>query len=102
MVLVIALTANVLVLMSTKEVIVPKVRTFSFASLSSSFPAAKRMFKCNNRNSRTRCEICSKLVIKTPERRDWRHSGVFIVNFEHIFTLCSSIYIVNLEQVNVG
>ena len=27
------------------------------------------MFKVNNRNSRTRCEICSKLTIKTPERR---------------------------------
>ena len=22
--------------------------------------------------------------MKTPERRDWRRSGVFIVNFEHI------------------
>ena len=38
------------------------------------------MFKVNNRTARTRCEICSKLTIKTPERR----SGVFIVNFEHI------------------
>ena len=38
------------------------------------------MFKVNNRAARTRCEICSKLTIKTPERR----SGVFIVNFEHI------------------
>ena len=26
------------------------------------------MFKFNNRNARTRCEICSKLTIKTPER----------------------------------
>ena len=24
-----------------------------------------------------------KLTIKTPERRQWRRSGVFIVNFEH-------------------
>ena len=38
------------------------------------------MFKVNNRNTRTRREICSKLTIKTPERR----SGVFIVNLEHI------------------
>ena len=35
----------------------------------------------NNRNTRTRCEICSKSPIKIPERRQWR---VFIVNFEHI------------------
>ena len=26
------------------------------------------MVKVNNRNTRTRCEICSKLTIKTPER----------------------------------
>ena len=38
------------------------------------------MFKFNNRNTRTRCEICSKLTIKTPD-------GVFIINFEHISRL---------------
>ena len=27
------------------------------------------MFKVNNRNTRTRYEICSKLTVKTPERR---------------------------------
>ena len=32
-------------------------------------PAGIYMFKVDNRNSRTRCEICSKLTIKTPERR---------------------------------
>ena len=48
------------------------------------FPAGNYMFKVNNRNTRTKCEICSKLTIKTPERRQWRRSGVFIVNFEHI------------------
>ena len=42
------------------------------------------LHKVNNRNNRTRCEVCSKLIIKTPERRHWRRSGVFIVNFEHI------------------
>ena len=25
-----------------------------------------------------------KLTMKTPERRHWRRSGVFIANFEHI------------------
>ena len=33
------------------------------------YPAGNCMFKVNNRNTRTRCEICSKLTIKTPERR---------------------------------
>ena len=32
--------------------------------------------------------IYSKLTIKTPEQRQWRPSGVFIVNFEHIRTSC--------------
>ena len=31
--------------------------------------AGNYMFKVNNRNTRARCEICSKLTIKTPERR---------------------------------
>ena len=29
------------------------------------------LFKVNNRNTRTRREICSKLTIKTPEWRQW-------------------------------
>ena len=47
-------------------------------------PAGNYMFKVNNENTRTRREICSKLTIKTLERRHWRLSGVSIVNFEHI------------------
>ena len=37
------------------------------------------LFK-SNRNIRKRCEICSKLTIKTPERRQLRRLGVF----EHV------------------
>ena len=35
------------------------------------FPAGIYLLKVNNRNTntRTRCEICSKLAINTPERR---------------------------------
>ena len=58
------------------------------------------MFKVNNRTTRTRCEISSKLTIKTPERRQWRHSGVFIINFEQFFTPCSSVSIVKFEHAN--
>ena len=47
------------------------------------------------------CEICSKLTIKTPERREWHRSGVFIVNFTY-FTHCSDVHIVDFEQVNAG
>ena len=50
-------------------------------------PVGNYMLKVNNRNTKARCEKCSKLNIKTPERRQrrhWRNSGVFTVNFEHI------------------
>ena len=50
-------------------------------------PAGNYMFKVNNKNTRTRCEICSKLAIKKPERRQWHRSAVFIVNSEHISLL---------------
>ena len=33
------------------------------------YPAAIYLLKVNNRNTGTRCKICSKLTIKTPERR---------------------------------
>ena len=48
-----------------------------------------------------RCEICSKLTIKLPKRCQWRRFGSFIVNFEHISHLCSSVSIVDFEQVKV-
>ena len=67
----------------------------------SNFPFGNYLFKVNSRNTRIRCEICSKLIIKTPERRQWRPSGVFIVNFEHIYTFFS-VSIVTFEQVNAG
>ena len=47
-------------------------------------PACIYLFKDNTRNNRATCEICSKLTLKTPERRQWRRSGVFAVNFEQI------------------
>ena len=53
-------------------------------------------FTCSNSTIETlekRCEICSKLRIKTLDWRHWRHSGVFIVDFEHISYLFSSVSI---------
>ena len=60
---------------------------FMFPFQIRSFPAGIYLLKVNNRNTRTRCEICSNLTIKTPEWRQWRGSGVFIVDFEHISQL---------------
>ena len=57
----------------------------NFGKITNSFYSVSNyMFKVNDRNTRTRCEICSKLTIKTPERRHWCLSGFFIFNFEHI------------------
>ena len=61
-------------------------------------PAGIYLLKVNNRNTRTRCEICSKLTINTPERRQWRRSGVFIVNFEHISHLALVFLLLTLNK----
>ena len=44
------------------------------------------------------CEICSKLTIKLPQRRQCR-SYVFNIYFEQI-SHCSNAFIVDSEQVN--
>ena len=61
-------------------------------------PAGKYVFKVKNRNIRTRCEIYSKLTIKTPERCVWRRSGVIIVNFEHISHLVLGFLLLTLSR----
>ena len=60
------------------------------------------IFKFNNRDTRKSYEICYRLTIKTPERHHLRCPGVFIVNFEHISHLFSSVPVINFEQVNVS
>ena len=52
-----------------------------------SYPAGINLLKINKRRTKASCEICSKLTIKTPEQRQWRCSGVFIVNLEHTLQL---------------
>ena len=47
-------------------------------------PVGIYLLKVNNRNTRTRCEICSKLTTKTPEQHQWHNSDIFIVNLEHV------------------
>ena len=64
-------------------------------------PAGIYLLKVNNRNNRTRRQIYSKLTIKTPERRQWRRSTVFIVNFEYILHL-ALVFTVKFEHVIAG
>ena len=58
------------------------------------YPVGIYLLKVNNRNTRTRCEICSKLtsVVK-------RRSGVFIVNSEHISHLVLVFLLLTLSWV---
>ena len=62
------------------------------------YPAGTYLLKANNRNTITRCETCSKLTINTPERRHWRRSGVFIVNFERILHLILVFLLLTLDM----
>ena len=62
------------------------------------YPVGIYLLKVNDRNISTRCEICSKITKKTPERRHWRRSGVFIVNFEHISHLALVFLLLTLNM----
>ena len=65
-------------------------------------PSKHLLVQSNNRTYRKRCEIFLKLTVMTPEWLKWRHSGVFVVKFEHILLLFFSTFpIVNCEQVNL-
>ena len=54
-----------------------------------SFSAGMQLLKVNNGNTRAVCKIYLKLVITTPERRDW------------IDWICPGVSIVDFKQVNV-
>ena len=58
----------------------------------SCIPVGNYMFNVNNTDTRKRCEICSKLTVKTQERRQSR--------LWTYFTPCSSVSTVNFRQVN--
>ena len=60
--------------------IVAAVSNFYVFKLIGWDPANTNLFNVNNRNTRKRCETCSNPTTKTIKR----HSGVFMVKFEHI------------------
>ena len=71
---------------------------FNHLVIVSYLPACIYLLKDNNGNTRTRCELCSKLTIKTPERRQWRRSGFFIVNFEDTSHLLLVFHLLTLNM----
>ena len=54
-------------------------------------PACNYLLKVDNKNTGKKCEICSKLTIKTPERRHWCVSGD-----------CSRVSMIKSEYVIAG
>ena len=66
-------------------------------------PANICLFKFNNKNSRKRCETCSKLTIKRSERR-----LMYLIPFDVLkyfwtyFTPFSTVSVVVFEQVNIN
>ena len=65
-------------------------------------PASIYLLEFNNKNTKTSCEVCSDLTIKTPERRQWRRSGVFIVNFDHILHLLLVFLLLTLNNESLA
>ena len=71
--------------------------TYKFENQNHHIPVDIYLLQVNNRNTKTRCEICSKLTIKTAKQRQWRRSGVFIVKFEHASHLVFLLLTLNMH-----
>ena len=67
---------------------------------SSSVPAGNYIFKVNNTNTSTSCEICSKL--KTPKRHQLALFWCFLLLTFNIFDTFFSVSIVTFEQVKAS
>ena len=52
-------------------------------------------------NQKSKASNFLSIHLPVHSQRQWRHSGAFIFNFEHIFRYFSSISIADFEQVNV-
>ena len=65
------------------------------------FSAGIYLFKFNKGNTGTMCEMCSELMMKTPERRHWHCFDVFILTLNGFHTLIKSLYWY-FEQLNTG
>ena len=85
-----------------------KLNSICHSTVSWNIPVSIYMFKVKNRNTSTKCELCSKLTIKKPERRLTpilpvgigvrRHSGVIVANFEYISHLFLVFLLLTLSR----
>ena len=83
----------------TVSIITYRVIYLSLWELIPAIPASFHyLLRVNDRKTTTRCQICSKLTIKTPKGRQWRRSGVFIVSFEHVSHLVLVFLLLTLNK----
>ena len=55
-------------------------------------PANIYLRNVNDRNTRKRCEVCSTLTVKSPERHQWYYSGVFTLTLTIFCTFFKCFY----------
>ena len=65
-------------------------------------PVDVYLFNLYDGNTRTVCEICSKLTIKTSDRRSVTSLWCFYCYLWTDFTQCFGVFIVNTAQENAG
>ena len=63
------------------------------------YPANNHMFKIDIDNTRTRCEICSKLIIKTPEFRLSTYISL-LSSYLHFYCLDGFHYFDNFHRLH--
>ena len=61
------------------------------------YPVGNYLLKVKQKHG-TRREIYSKLPIKKQERHQWPRSGVFVVNFKHIYNLVIVFLLLTLSR----
>ena len=59
--------SDLLMVYKTRNLMFPEKRVSGSQEPEGTYPVGIYLLKVNNRTTRTRCEICSKLTIKTPE-----------------------------------
>ena len=59
-----------------------KIFNYEFQKIVANNPVGNYLFKVNSRNTRTRCETCLRLTIKTSGQRQCRCCGALVINFE--------------------
>ena len=78
----------IVILSTFSSLLLLKMKLLKINVSFSVFSAGFYKLKVNNKSTRTRCEL----------RRQWRRSGVFVVNFE-LFKPCSCVSIVDFDHV---